>query len=71
MNKNSYKECVPVSDVDNDFLRYYDTAYAEGVNSPADDMKHYNIGSKYAASSDWYYQWDRYEQHYYVVVDKD
>lgn len=71
MDLTQYKEAHRVSDADNAFLEYYDKAYVNDTNTPADDSKHYNLGYAYSADPDWYYQWNRDENCYYVVVDKE
>ena len=69
MDKQNYKECVPVNDSDNCWLQYYSQAYIDGVNTEADDDKHEYLGNKYSRNPDWYYQWNEDEKRYYVVVD--
>lgn len=69
MDRTKYKECHRVSDADNRWLQYYDEAYIDGPPTRSDENKYVDLGYKYTDNPDWYYQWDRYEKHYYVVVD--
>lgn len=69
MNKNSYKECYKTTNTDNQWLLDYDEKFINNENSKFDDIKQDRLGSDYTSARDWYYQWDRDEKHYYVVVD--
>lgn len=71
MNKNNYKECHKVADLDNVWLQYYDEVSAEDKQTKAEDEKYENLGYMYTKNSNWYYQWNRDEKCYYVVVDKE
>lgn len=69
MKKSEYRECHRVSDAENAWLLYYDEAFCEDKNTKQEDAKHHDLGYGYTYDRDWYYQWDRDEKHYYVVVD--
>lgn len=69
MNKLNYKECVPVNDKDNEWLKYYTEAYLNDTATRQDECKHAQLGYKYTNEDEWYYQYDRNEKRYYIVVD--
>lgn len=71
MDKTAYRECVPMSEADSKWLEYYDQAYIDGTNTDAEDRKQEYLGAKYikTPTRDWYYQWNKDEGRYYVVVD--
>ena len=69
MNKTNYKECYRMTDVDNAFMEYYNKAYCDDKNTKQDDAKHYDLGYNYTDNSDFYYEYDRDEEHWYVVVN--
>ena len=71
MNKDNYKICIPLDDIDNAWMTYYDKLWENDKNTEADDRKHDRLGYKYIKDEDgWYFQWCNEEKRYYCVVDK-
>ena len=69
MNKNEYKECHRLSESDNEWMEYYNNAWCEDKQTKLEERKHDSLGYHYTNNDEWYYQYDRDEQHWYVVVD--
>ena len=71
MNKDNYEVCVPMDDIDNAWMQYYDELWINGRSTVTEDDQHDTLGDKYSkTNADWYYQWCSEENRYYVVVDK-
>lgn len=69
MNKNDYKECYRLSKSESAWLTYYRYACCDDTQTKSEERRYESIGCKYTNDDNWYYKWDREEQHWYVVVD--
>lgn len=69
MKKQNYKECHLLNAVDDAWIKYYTAAYIDGTQTHEEELKHESLGNKYCSDPDWYYQYDRDTDRYYVVVD--
>ena len=70
MNPNNYKICIKVNDIDNFWLKYYHLECVNGTPTQREIDRHLYLGYDYTNEENWYYQYNKNDGYYYIVVDK-